>query len=91
MTVARKLSEKLTQIIELAKNKLQLLDAEIEIEYQGESINKYHLDFNGKNFLLLNTLTDCLAKDKCGIPHEKPKVKLSELQHSSCAPGSGCC
>ena len=83
--------EKLSKIIELAKDKLQLPDATIEVEYQGESINKFHLDFDGKNFLLLNTLTDCLAKDKCGIPAAKPKVKLSQLQDSGCAPGSGCC
>lgn len=83
--------EKLRQIIELAQAKLQLPDVEIEVEYQGESINKYHLDFDGENFLLLKTLTDCLAKDKCGIPAKKPKVKLSELQNSTCATGSGCC
>lgn len=83
--------EKLVKIIELAKDKLALPDATIEVEYQGESINKYHLDFNGKNFLLTNTLTACLAEESCGIPQSKPKLKLSELQNSSCAPGSGCC
>ena len=35
--------------------------------------------------------TDCLARDKCGIPAEKPQVKISELQNSGCVPGSGCC
>lgn len=83
--------DKLIKIIELAKDKLALPDAEIEVEYQGESINKYHLDFDGKNFLLINTQTDCLAKDKCGVPAGKPKVKLSELQNSCCTPESGCC
>ncbi len=83
--------DKLIKIIDLAKDKLNLPDAEIEVEYQGESINKFQLEFNGKNFLLVNTQTDCLAKDKCGIPAEKPKVKLSELQNSCCTPESGCC
>ena len=83
--------EKLVKIIELAKNKLDLPDVEIEVEYQGESINKFELDFDGKNFLLVNTQTTCLAKEKCGIPKKKPKVKLSELQNSCCAPESGCC
>lgn len=82
--------EKLVHIIELSKSKLDLPDAEIEVEYQGESINKFNLAFDGKNFLLLNTQTDCLAKEQCGIPAKKTKLKLSELQNS-CTPGSGCC
>lgn len=83
--------DKLINIIELAKTKLGLPDVEIEVEYQGESINKFELDFDGKNFLLVNTQTACLAKEKCGVPEQKPKVKLSELQNSSCTPESGCC
>lgn len=83
--------EKLIRIIDLAINKLELPDAEIEVEYQGESINKFELGFNGTNFLLLNTQTDCLAREKCGVPAQKPKVKLSELQNSCCTPDSGCC
>ena len=82
---------KLVKIIDLAKDKLELPDAEIEVEYQGESINKFELDFDGKHFLLINTQTTCLAKEKCGIPEEKPKVRLSELQNSCCTPESGCC
>jgi hypothetical protein len=83
--------EKLIKIVKLAEEKLQLKDVEIEVEYQGQSINKFHLDFDGKNFLLKNTQTDCLAKDKCGVPAQKPKIKLSELQNSTCTPQSGCC
>lgn len=84
--------EKLVQIIELSKNKLSLPDAEIEVEYQAGTIGKYGIDFNGTSFTLINKMTDCLAKDACGIPQEKPKMKLSEIQaQNSCAPGSGCC
>ncbi|TRO65249.1 DUF6428 family protein [Christiangramia sabulilitoris] len=83
--------EKLLGIIDLAIKKLELPDAEIEVEYQGQSINKYALDFDGNNFLLVNTQTACLAKEACGIPTAKPKVKLSELQNSGCTPESGCC
>ena len=84
--------EKLIHIIELSEKTLELDDLEIEVEYQGETIGKYGLDFNGTNFLLTTTLTDCLAKDKCGVP-EKTKVKLSQLQKetSCCDPKSGCC
>ena len=83
--------EKLLHIIELSEKVLGLDDLEIEVEYQGETIGKFGLGFNAPNFLLTSKQTDCLAKDSCGIPEEKPKVKLSELTANSCAPGSGCC
>jgi len=85
--------EKLLSIIELSEKVLNIEDLEIEVEYQSDTIGKYGLDFDGKNFLLTSKLTDCLAKDKCGIPEQKPKVKLSELSQegSCCGPDSGCC
>ena len=82
---------KLLHIIELSENKLGIKDAEIEVEYQSETIGKYDLSFNGKNFVLKNKKTACLAEDACGIPSQKPKVKLSETQNSCCKPNSGCC
>lgn len=84
--------EKLLNIIELSERVLGIGDLEIEVEYQAETIGKFGLDFDGKNFLLTQKQTDCLAKDQCGIPAEKPKLKLSELQaEASCTPGGGCC
>ena len=84
--------EKLLDIIELSERVLGIEDLETEVEYQGDTIEKFGLDFDGKNFLLTNKQTDCLAKDKCGIPEEKPKIKLVELANeSSCTPGGGCC
>jgi|SRR5699024_622009 len=83
--------EKLIHIIELSEKKLLLDDCEIEVEYQGQTIQKYALDFDGTNFLLITKQTDCLAKDNCGIPIEKSKIKRSDLQKGSCTPGSGCC
>lgn len=84
--------EKLTQIIELSEKVLNIDDLTIEVEYQDTTIGKYGLDFDGKNFLLTSTKTDCLAKDNCGIPQEKPKLKFSDLQaQNSCDPNSGCC
>lgn len=80
--------EKLTHIIELSEKILGLGDLDIEVEYQGETINKFGLEYDGKHFLLTTTQTDCLAKDNCGIPPVKLKKNLSEI---SCAPGSGCC
>lgn len=81
--------EKLVHIIELSEKLLELEDLEIEVEYQGSTIGKYDLDFDGADFLLINKATTCLAQEQCGIP-AKPKRKLSELQ-SACATGSGCC
>lgn len=84
--------EKLVSIINLSVDKLGIEDAEIEVEYQGSTIQKYGLDFKNNEFLLTTTQTDCLAKDNCGIPMEKLKVNLSSLTaQNSCAPGSGCC
>lgn len=84
--------EKLVHIIELSEKVLAIADLEIEVEYQGDTIGKYGLDFDGTNFLLTTKRTDCLAKEKCGIPEEKQKIKLSALQTSGCCdPGSGCC
>lgn len=79
--------EKLMKIIELSEKVLNLGDLEIEVEYQGETIGKFGLDFNGDNFLLTTKQTDCLAKENCGIP----LIDLSVEKGSSCAPGSGCC
>ena len=83
---------KLLKIIELSEKVLEIPDLEIEVEYQGNSIEKYGLDYDGKNFLLTSKHTDCLARESCGIPEQKPRVRLSSLQaENSCAPGSGCC
>ncbi len=83
---------KLLNIIALSENILGIQDLEIEVEYQSETIGKYEIDFDGSNFLLLNKTTDCMAKDKCGIPAEKLKVKMVDLvMENSCKPGGGCC
>lgn len=80
--------EKLLHIIELSEKQLNLKDQDIEVEYQGETIQKFGLDYDGWNFLLTSTQTDCLAKDKCGIPESQLTKKNNT---TTCAPGSGCC
>lgn len=86
-------AQKFTEIIEKSEEVLQLEDLDVEVEYQGETIGKYGLEFRNGAFYLLPSLTSCLAPDQCGIPQTKPKVKLSQLQaqSNSCEPGSGCC
>ena len=86
--------EKLVKIIELSEKVLEIGDLEIEVEYQGNTIGKYGLDFDGKNFLLVTKQTDCLAKDNCGIPEGMQKVNLSDLKAEEvtcCDPVSNCC
>ncbi|WP_447637660.1 DUF6428 family protein [Flavobacterium microcysteis] len=84
---------KLLNIIKLSEEKLGIEDSEIEVEYQNETIGKYDLEFNGKTFVLKNKVTACLAQDACGIPSQKQKLNLSELNtgSSGCSPNSGCC
>ncbi|MFV8353704.1 DUF6428 family protein [Flavobacterium sp. XS2P14] len=85
--------KKLLDIIALSEKILGIVDFEIEVEYQAETIGKYDLGFEGTTFTLINKQTACLAQDQCGIPTEKEKVKLSEIssQTNSCVPGGGCC
>lgn len=85
--------EKLVKIITLSEDIFNLQDLEIEVEYQGEqTIQKFGLEFQNNSFQLTSLVTDCLAKDKCGIPEPKQKLQFSDLQSGeTCTPGSGCC
>lgn len=84
--------DKLLKIINLSQDKLGIGNHEVEVEYQGsESIQKYGLEYDGKDFVLTSKETACLAQDACGIP-EKVKVDLSNLSlANTCTPGGGCC
>lgn len=81
-------SQKLLSIIDKVENKLQLTDLPVQVEYQGQTIGLYDLEFNSDKFILKSTKTDCLAKDICGIPLD---TVLVEVASSCCTPGGGCC
>lgn len=83
--------EKLLNIIKLSEEVLNIQDLEIEVEYQSETIGKFGLEFDGVYFVLTSKKTDCLAQDACGIPAEKPAIKLADIEPNSCTPGGGCC
>jgi hypothetical protein len=86
--------QKLLKIISLSEEKLGIGNLEIEVEYQSDTISKYGLHFNGKDFVLVPKQTACLASDACGIPATKQKVQLAEVaveKQSCCTPGSSCC
>ncbi|HMI08544.1 MAG TPA: DUF6428 family protein [Flavobacterium sp.] len=74
---------KLLKIIALSEKALGMEDFEIEVEYQSDTIGKYNLGFDGKNFILLSKKTDCLAKENCGVPEQTAETE--------CSPGGGCC
>ncbi len=86
---------KLLNIINLSEEVLDINDNEIEVEYQGKTIGKYNLDYDGTDFLLIPMQTACLASDSCGVPKEKQKVRLGSLgakkEVTECVPGGGCC
>lgn len=84
--------EKLISIIELSESRLNISDLEVEVEYQGDTIGKFGLDFDGENFLLTTKQTDCLARDKCNVPPKKATVKFTNLvSDTCCSPEGNCC
>lgn len=84
---------KLYSIIELSELKINLPDAEIEIELQQQSISKFGVEFDGNTFVLKNKHTACLAEDACNIPIEKLKINVNELvsKTQGCCGDTGCC
>lgn len=75
--------QKFLHILNLCKNVLGEEDLPIEVEYQQNTISKFGLDFDGKDFILTPKQTACLAQDACGIPNKDKKA--------GCAPAQGCC
>ena len=61
-----------------------LTDEPVEIEFQGQTIERYGISFSEGVFNLTPLFTECLAPDHCGIPSV-------ELPKPSCTPNSGCC
>jgi hypothetical protein len=82
--------EKLLDIIKASERQLSLPDEEVEIEYQQGTIGKYRVSFQNGTFQLVATQTDCLAKDQCIVPEQKPKVRLT-AKGLQCDPQSGFC
>lgn len=78
--------QKFLHILNLCGKVLDDESLEIEVEYQQNTIAKFGLDFDGKDFLLTAKNTACLAQDACGIPNKQQKQASS-----CCTPGGGCC
>ena len=80
--------QKIVDIIDTAEKSILLENLEVEVEYQSETIGKYGLSFHDNLFYLTPTFTDCLAKEKCGIPDNSETKPETETY---CSPSSGCC
>ena len=92
--------EKLLNIITLSEKVIgHHDDAEVEVEYQQDTIGKYGLEFDGDDFILTARQTDCLAKEACDIPGHGgdapvemiPMDDQSNVSDSCCSPDTGCC
>ena len=82
--------DNILNILQLAEKQLGFSDLELEVEYQQTTVGRYKLALNGEVFELVNTQTACLAPNQCGIPQEKPRVRLT-ARGLSCNTDSGCC
>lgn len=81
--------QKFLRILDISKKVLgDTEDLDIEVEYQQDSIAKFGLEFDGKDFVLTNKQTACLAQDACGIPLEKMPTKVVV---PCCSPKDSCC
>ncbi len=76
--------QKFLHILNLCDKVLGSEDLDIEVEYQQNTIGKFGMDFDGKDFLLTTKQTACLAQDACGIPNK-------DQTSSCCSPSGGCC
>lgn len=74
--------QKFLHILNLCKKVLGEDDYDIEVEYQQDTIGKFGLDFDGKDFVLTTKQTACLALELCG-----PQQKGS----ACCSTSQGCC
>jgi len=77
---------KLLEIIKLSEDRLGMEDAEIEVEYQNETVGKFKLDFDGECFILKNKQTACLANEGCGAPVENQNLASAGLKGACCQP-----
>lgn len=95
-------ADKLLKIIDLSRGLISDENLPLKAEYQLpneyfgllSTIGSYEVNWEHGHFVLGATQTDCLAKEKCGIPPVKTKIKLSELNYENsgkCNPKSGCC
>ncbi len=85
-------SGRLLQILTLADDLFGPNDLPVEVEYDAGVISQYPLTAvestpGGLLLTLGGKHTDCLAKDRCGVP---VSVGMG-VEVLACSPGAGCC
>lgn len=81
---------KLLGVIEKSEQLFGLKDEELEIEFQGQTIETYGLSAQDFGFQFTAKRTTCLAPDHCGISNEQLPSDIKK-KNTACAPNSGCC
>jgi len=84
-------AQKLLEIIEKAEQLFGLKDEELEVEFQGQTIETYGLAVQDFGFQFTIKKTTCLAPGHCGIPEELLPSDMQAPKTNCCSPSSGCC
>ena len=84
-------TQKLLEIIEKSEQLFGLKDEELEVEFQGQTIDTYGLSVQDFGFEFVAKQTTCLAPGHCGIPEAQLPVNMQTAPSSCCSPSSGCC
>ena len=95
---------KLMRIIRETEAWMEWDNHEVEIEYQGKTIERYGVEIMEGVLALQPLQTNCLAQDRCGLPMLEetsnstrtveetiPQPKSQAPVEGRCNPGSGCC
>jgi hypothetical protein len=95
---------KLMRIIRETEAWMEWDNHEVEIEYQGKTIERYGVEIMEGVLALQPLQTNCLAQDRCGLPileetsnltrtveEAVPQPKSQAPVVGRCKPGSGCC
>ena len=95
---------KLLSIIRETEAWMEWDNHEVEIEYQGKTIERYGVEIVEGVLALQPLQTNCLAQDRCGLPmleetsnstrtveETVPQPKSQAPVVGRCKPGSGCC
>jgi hypothetical protein len=95
---------KLLRIIRETEAWMEWDNHEVEIEYQGKTIERYGVEIMEGVLALQPLQTNCLAQDRCGLPMLEETSNLTRTVEEAvpqpkshapvvgrCKPGSGCC
>jgi hypothetical protein len=83
-------TQKLLDILEKSEQLFGLKDEELEVEFQGQTIETYSLSTQDFGFQFVSKKTTCLAPDHCGISDAQLPLEMQK-KSTACTPNSGCC